>query len=137
MKIYLASKYARRDEMRALRDRLQAEAPHLTVNSRWLDWHTWDMPYEPYESVEEKASLEDLEDIANCEIVIHHTEAPGEYTTGGRHVEFGAAYIMGKLNVIVGPKENVFHSLPGVIQLDNDDQLIEAAKCWEQKVGKA
>ena len=49
-------------------------------------------------------------------MLIAFSEEPraGGASRGGRHVEFGLALAWGKGVVVVGPRENVFHTLPQV-----------------------
>ncbi len=123
--------------MKALRDRIHQATPFAKVVSRWIDGHSNDSPfYDPEDDRMEHYAIEDLEDVANADVVIHCTETPESsphYLSGGRHVEFGAAYIMGKLNILLGPKEHVFHSLPGVLCLNNEQQLFDALERWDDR----
>ncbi len=48
------------------------------------------------------------------------------YSRGGRHVEAGYALAKGKYLVLVGPRENVFYSLPHWHVLPDVDALIES-----------
>jgi hypothetical protein len=69
---------------------------------------------------------DDIEDIEACDVFVAFTAPPPQSGRGGRHVETGYAYALhrdrqfwdgeaGDLTtplVIVGPAENIFHSLP-------------------------
>lgn len=110
MKIYIASRYSRRDEMREVARSLKKF--NVEVTSRWLyedkplDTHMGDDSDEFYV---ETARI-DLEDIDSASIVIFFSEDPRIGTPrGGRHVEFGYALARGKRIYVIGPKENVFH----------------------------
>jgi len=117
-KIYLAARYSRNDEMRGVRDVLQALGHEVT--SRWIDQHGGNL-LESF--VAEKLNAQpdecakyarvDLEDLEAADTVISFTSAGGG-GKGGRHVEFGLALGLGKRLVIVGPRENVFHTLPAI-----------------------
>ena len=118
MKIYLAARYSRNAEMRGVRDVLEAFGHEVT--SRWIDQHGGNL----LESiVAEKLNadpegcahyaLVDLEDLQAADVVISFTSAGGG-GKGGRHIEFGLALGLGKHVVIVGPRENVFHTLPNI-----------------------
>lgn len=115
MKIYLAARYSRRDSMRLLRDEL-VRMGH-TVTSRWLETEWANRPDQssaaPPEYREKYAEI-DMEDVKAADCVINFTEAPGDSSLGGRHVEFGLAVAWGKRLVVVGHRENLFHHLPGV-----------------------
>jgi hypothetical protein len=119
MNIYLASRYSRNDEMKGIRDVLQALGHKIT--SRWIDCHP-DVVGDFTESFdsemlntnpEQCAPLgqHDLDDIDKADTVISFTGFGGK---GGRHVEFGYALAKGKKLFIVGPRENVFHTLQQV-----------------------
>jgi hypothetical protein len=61
------------------------------------------------------AELEDVDTIhTNAEAVADRVAAIAGRNRGGRHVEYGMALASKKYVVIVGPAENVFHSLPQV-----------------------
>src|SRR5713226_6452736 len=112
MRIYIAARYSRRAEMAAQAGILRAAGHEVT--SRWLVEHNveWTGGHDPQW---EEISLGDIEDIDSAEVVISFTHPRGTPVTGGgRHVEFGYAYAKGKKLIIVGPRENVFHHLPGV-----------------------
>lgn len=117
MKIYLAARYSRRDQMREL----AAELRRLghTVTSRWLGG-THELGPEG-RSVEAETRLraefarEDLDDVLAADCVVSVTEAPdAKPSRGGRHVEFGVGLALGKRLVVIGHRENVFHTLPQV-----------------------
>lgn len=129
MRIYLAARYSRREELLGYRTDLEA-AGHL-VTSRWLAGaHQWDplaagiespetaMETIPIEAV--RFATDDVEDVAAAELLIAFTERPRANlaSRGGRHVELGLALAWGKPVVIVGPRENVFCTLPGIIHHD-------------------
>lgn len=88
------------------------------MTSHWIDG-SHEGP--PAMSVTERGRLaeEDWADMAKADIVISFTELPHSEALnagrGGRHVEFGAALALGKLCVVVGHRENVFHCLLDVV----------------------
>lgn len=60
----------------------------------------------------------DEADVRRSDVFVLFSEkrdASEDRGRGGRHVEFGMAYAMGKRIIVVGERENVFHSLPGVV----------------------
>lgn len=115
MKVYLCSRYSRRDEMRLVRTLLQ-EAGH-EVTSRWLDtdWERTDggSSAAPADYRDMYAQI-DMDDVRSADAIITFTEAPGVGGRGGRHVEFGMAAAWDKRLFVVGHRENIFHHLPGV-----------------------
>ncbi len=130
MKIYLAAQYERHDEMRGVRDVLQALGHQVT--SRWIDQHGGDaleaatadqLDKEPEKCA--KFALADIEDLEAADTVMSFTR-PGGGGRGGRHVEFGYAIRGGKRLVLVGPREHVFHTLPQVEHYPDWPHLVMA-----------
>jgi hypothetical protein len=120
MKIYLAARYSRRQELCLYRAELQA-MDHA-VTSRWLNGNH-QVPDDGMgelttfsKSERERFASEDWEDLMAAETCISFTEKPREMNSsrGGRHVEFGAAMAAGKRIIVIGFRENVFHCLPQV-----------------------
>lgn len=129
MKAYLASQYARRDELRTYA-KLLADVG-IEVTSRWLEE---DAPLKSQmgdhttEFYQYTANI-DLEDIDAAEAIIFFSEDPlVGIPRGGRHFEDGYAYGTGKLMYTIGPKENVFHYLPF---RQHFDSLADFIKHWE------
>lgn len=134
MWVYLAGRYSRREELVRVADDLQSAGHYVT--SRWLHGghqiSDEGLNAERDEELRTRFAVEDWEDLESADALIAFTEAPRSSTTrGGRHVEFGAALAMGKLCLIVGPRENVFYGLPQVIQCANADEAI--LKCTEAR----
>jgi len=107
MRIYLASRYSRREELRDYRRRLQEAG--FDVQARWLNGeHQMDNA----DTIEAFAN-DDWEDVNAAECVVNFTEPPRSGANrGGRHVEFGIALARGVRVVVVGHRENIFHWLP-------------------------
>lgn len=118
-KVYLAARYSRHPEMRGYRDDLEAMGHKVTA--RWIDCHTdvvgdftSSFTQEFLNANPEKCGplgQHDIDDLDAAEWVISFT---GGGLKGGRHVEFGYALATGKRLVVVGPRENVFHTLASV-----------------------
>ncbi len=128
--IFLSSRYSRRDEMREWRTKLQELG--FEVNCRWLDTE-WEETQRvtsaaPPEYREEFAH-KDAEDVANCDCLIAFTEAPdsGGNNRGGRHVEYGMALALGKVVVVIGYRENIFHHAKGVIFFNTTSSVVDVA----------
>lgn len=121
-KVFLSSRFSRKGELLHLRTLLQLNG--FEVCSRWLDteWNQTERENEVYSSAAPPDRLEeysqiDRDDVVNCDVFIGFTESPRSQTRGGRHVEFGIAVALKKKLIMVGPRENIFHSLPEVIML--------------------
>lgn len=129
MRIFLSSRYSRREEMRSV----AAELHRLghTVTSRWI--HTdWQPPEGESQSshappeLREEYALKDRDDLLAADCCIAFTEGPGGGGRGGRHVEFGMAAARGKRLIVVGHRENIFHHLPGVEFFKDRQRLMNA-----------
>ena len=126
MKVYLAARYDRREEMKEHRKALNAAG--ITVTSRWLDedepldadmWNKEDSWYI-------HTSIVDLQDIEDANAVIFFSENPlVGIKRGGRHVEMGYALGREIPVVVIGGKENVFHYLPIVYHKNSLEQFIQ------------
>lgn len=127
MKIYLASRYSRREELCAYREQIQSLGHEVT--SRWLNGsHQISDSGQPIgdqgeqlvegddgSSSEQAAALrqqfamEDLRDVHRCDLLIAFTEPPrSSASRGGRHVELGMALGLSRRVWIVGYRENIF-----------------------------
>lgn len=116
MKVYLASRFSRIEELRGYKAELEAEG--VTVTSRWLlGGHEWVGTDDDDIPVSELArfAAEDLEDLEAADVLVCFTEPPRSGPArGGRHVEFGWALAQGKPIIVCGYRENVFYCLPAV-----------------------
>lgn len=127
MKIYLASRYSRREEMVAASTQLRALGHVIT--SRWiLGDHQIDDAGLSLEAAEEERTrfaMEDAADLIEADCVISFTEAPRSTSSrGGRHVEFGMALGLKKHCIVIGPRENVFHCLPQVAIFESFEKFL-------------
>ena len=141
LRIYLAARYSRREELCHYRDELRKMGHD--VQARWLDGeHQIDNAGTPIgedgeaivegtlrsgerlsqteqsaraEALRQRFAKDDYEDVQAADVVISFTEAPrSSANRGGRHVEYGIALAMGKRVMVVGHRENIFHWLPTV-----------------------
>ena len=120
MKLYLASRYARRDELARYAEELKRGGHEIV--STWLTQSRGDSDLVArVESERESTPVEarvfadaDEHDVLRCDALVAFSEAP--YSTvplaerGMRHVEFGLARAWGKRLVVVGPRENIGHT---------------------------
>ena|SRR5690348_4680388 len=120
MKVYLASRFSRKEEMAKKVEELHDL--NIEVTSRWL-----------FENAPGNAKLKDyddayllntatvdIEDIEKADTFVLFSESPDEaFVRGGRHWETGYAYARNKRIIIVGPKENIFHYFPECTVVDN------------------
>ena len=134
MKIYLAARYSRIDELNVYKQQLEAKG--YTVTSRWLLGGHQAEEVETQQNIDGTGDYpnvgglfaqEDLADLRAADLVISFTERPrSNHSRGGRHVEFGLALAWGKRLIIVGPRENVFYCLPEVVQYSTWPDLLLA-----------
>jgi hypothetical protein len=116
MRLYLAARYHRREELGALA-RSIAELGHQ-VTSRWLNGFGQD---------DADSALYDLTDVVVADALVLFTEKSARLRAqgGGRHVEFGYALYANKALFLVGPRENIFHQLPQVRRFADADELLD------------
>ncbi len=132
MKVYLAARYSRREELCGYRARLE-EMGH-EVTSRWLHGQHQALDEELVTRPELAGRLaaDDVEDIEDCQMLVAFTEVPrAGPTRGGRHVEFGIALQLRPViaAVVVGPVENVFHMLAAV-RFETAEEWLKAMERW-------
>jgi hypothetical protein len=114
-KLYLAGRYQTKDILADIAEALRNKGHHVT--SSWLNQIDTNM---------EEAATRDMQDVREADYLVSFTEkSEVGYNTGGRHAEFGAAWVWGKKLLLVGPRENIFHHLPGVVQLNSVVELLE------------
>ena len=147
-KVYLCAACARRLEMRAIRDRIQALG-HKVVSS-WID----DTDEEGRASlaafsageaggregmdaraIVRKAIRRDLDEILRCDVLVAFSEPPGSpHVSGGRFVEQGFALGLASLQnvtgregprlIVVGDCENIFQFHSGFVRMVDVENLI-------------
>ena len=129
MDIYIAGRYSRRDEFRAVAETLRDHG-HV-VTSRWLDENEpldAKMGDNTPEFYQETATI-DLQDIKRSDIVLFFAEDPAiGIPRGGRLVEMGYALALDKTVEIIGSAENVFHLLPGLMHYPTFEVWLETKK---------
>lgn len=120
-KIYLAGSYLRRAELfERAKDLVQAGH---TVTSRWLKGNA---------DIDTQDQVDmDLVDLLASDTVLSFVEPQGNYTTGGRHVEFGYALALNHTGderrlMLVGWPENIFHHDQDVEQFPSFEAALEA-----------
>ena len=125
LKIFLSARYGRKEEIRGYAEELAAQGHAVT--SSWQRCQDEDEADDDNLSFIQarRLALLDLKQIAQADVFIAFTEEPeSPYGRGGRHVEFGfAMYRQGegllKAVIAVGPRENIFHALPEVHQINS------------------
>jgi nucleoside 2-deoxyribosyltransferase len=118
VRIYLASRFDRQDELRGYARQLRA-AGHV-VTARWLKEES-DVVLAPTGWTNDPSQLvtfakNDLADIDDSDMMVVFTHEG--LARGGMHVEFGYALALNKRLVVVGPRQTLFHYLPRVTQFE-------------------
>ena len=104
MKIYIAARYARAEEMRGIADQLTADGHQII--STWIDGEHNEGP---------EAAAIDLAEIRYSDVVLCFTDPCGSKNSGGgRWFECGYALAIGKRVIFIGDREIVFCHLPEV-----------------------
>ena len=127
MKIYLCGRYSRREQLCSVCEELQ-RLGHV-VTSRWLDTEWASRPDQSSAAppeYREKYAVIDMDDVRAADAIVCFTEAPGDGSRGGRHVEYGMAIAWNKRLIIVGPLENLFYHLPNVECHANQWDMVRA-----------
>ena len=143
-KIYISSTYARKHEAEDLAARIHALGQNIyeVVST----WHT--SPPTADDGISDGLSFDDqkkfakvdLEEVESCDLLIALTEGKASpYSGGGRHVEFGYALALGKDTWVIGPTENIFHTLSdcrlpanGMDPVQGTDECL--ADLWDRHV---
>ena len=130
MRVYLASRHSRREEL--CHYRVDIENAGHVVTSRWLNGN---YP-ETEEAERQRCALDDYEDVCAAEVLIAFTEPPRSTSSrGGRHCEMGIALGRGLGVWIVGPAEHVFCCLPQVSHYETWESafayLVGEDEAWE------
>lgn len=124
MKIYLAARYDRKEEVAKMAVWLASLGFEMTCT--WVKRET--SLYDDVMGTEEGTlnALLDVEDVGRSDILVLLAEEPGNGSSrGGRHVEFGMAVALGLQLVVLGAKENIFHCLPYVKVVADRDALLD------------
>lgn len=116
MRVYLASQYARREELKSYADQLQSIG--IDSTARWLNENADLNGKMSNHTLLENAEIaqRDIEDVDKAEAVLLFTNgSETKIVRGAHHFELGYAYGRGKKVFTVGPRDNVFHYLPCVV----------------------
>jgi hypothetical protein len=139
MRVYIAARYGKRRWVNRVICPVVSAYNNHVVTSSWLD--------NPFESIKGDhvygilAAVDNINQIDSSDLLVLVSEKfyldtdpnyqPDEIEDGeghnglggGRHFEAGYAYAKGKPVIILGPKEGVFHHLPGTFQVNNLNEL--------------
>jgi hypothetical protein len=113
MKIYIAARFEKREEIRELHRMLEARGHEISG-----DWttHRPIKPYEAHPELAEQYAVEDIDGVKKSDVFILLTDEAGT----GMYVELGAALFSNsktgkpKIYVVGGSLTSVFHFHPAV-----------------------
>ena len=130
VRVYLAAKFDRRDEMRAVADTLHT-CGHDVV-SRWLNAEKDDS--ESDDAAQTLWAIVNIADVLRCDVLVFFSERAGSpgAARGGRQVDLGAALAAGKKVIVVGPVEHVYHRHPRVTVVRNLTELVVALRVYAE-----
>lgn len=116
-RIYIATSFPRQKEANDLALSLVRDDTIIVST-----WHEKDDKYADTPDQWKHRVLRDYKEVDSATILICLTG--DERSHGGRHTEFGMALIKGISIVIIGPREQIFHYHPRVLQYDSVDQFM-------------
>ncbi len=129
MRVYLAARYDRRNELREYREQLQSNG--VIVTSKWLNETSpldGKLSNEKEEFYVHTANV-DLQDIDAADALVFFSEDPlVGVPRGGRHFEMGYAHAKEKPVYVIGVHENVFHYRDRVYHYDTFEKFLKAVK---------
>ena len=113
MRVYLTSRYDRKQELRQLAEQLRAEA--IEVVSAW---HDIDSPSsDGFAGMDEQRlawlAMLELQQLVQTSVLVLFLDA-GRCKRGDPHLETGVALALGKRLLLIGKPEMKFHCLPDV-----------------------
>lgn len=127
MKVYIASQYPRRSEMREVARLLRSH--NIEVTSRWLQEKA-DLTSQLHDATDDenlRAALTDREDIDRADAVMLFAEDPLiGLPRGTHHHEFGYGMGKGKRLILIDGPENIFHYLPEVVHYKTVFDFLDA-----------
>lgn len=123
MKIYLASQWVNRHELRRFKGGLIYHGHYVT--SRWIDREERPDDFTQEANRAREIANEDLYDLEAADTLLLYAENnPNTRNRGGLYVEFGIAMALGKRLFIIGPRTNVFTYLPEVQVWDSFNDFL-------------
>lgn len=115
MKVYIAARYSRKDEVARIAAILFGHGIYVT--STWhLESHDGGVQLaEVHDETLHAYAERDLAEIREADTLLFMAESDQTWNRrGGRHVEFGYALALNRNIAVVGPRENIFHYIPTV-----------------------
>ncbi len=127
MKIYLASGFHHRHELRWAAQKLTARGHDVVSSWIWIDERP-ERGASSYEEFARNIAEHNLQDLLKADAIIVDAHGIREGNHGGVHTELGFALGAGLALYLVGPRENTFHWLPRIMQFPNWEFLFEQGR---------
>jgi predicted metal-dependent HD superfamily phosphohydrolase len=128
MKVYLAARFDRKDEMKALS--LLLNELGIECTSRWLDEKTAPKGKKNYERFITNTAQIDADDVYAADTLIRFsddlstTKVPSRWCTSSRFEETGMAYAWGKKIIIVGGHQSLFDRFQNRVHVQGTAELL-------------
>jgi hypothetical protein len=134
MKVYVASSFSRKDDVRAMIALLRAEGHEITYD--WTDEDASGLEGDALHAALRAGAERDLKGVlaADALVVLHDDRGRGMAT------EFGVALAARKVLVVVGAgvtageMRNVFYYLPGVVHVDTPNEAAAIVAAFERVI---
>src|SRR5208282_3046625 len=132
MKCYLAARFDRKEEMKALS--ILIVKLGIKVTSRWLDEASMPESKRAQNRFLTDTAQMDAEDVRAADTLIRFSDdltpltVPSRWCTASRMEETGMAHAWGKHIIIVGGQQSLFDRFSSRVQLKDTDALLEYLK---------
>lgn len=118
MRLYIAIGWGNLDYGKELARYFEQEGFEITSHYVAEDYEEAQVP-------DHEQAARDLQEIILADALIKVTGTGiAASTTGGRHTEFGIGMGLGKILMVLGDAENIFHALPGVHRVETPEQAV-------------
>ena len=140
--IYLSAPYPRRNELIRYTEELKAQGHRITSNWVYGDedlvplehrqlWTTDIGTDDDVDPHAQPIAIQDYEELKQANTLIFFSQKPSNPAPrGSRHVEFGMAYSLGLQIFVIGPRENLFHTMPEIRHWDSWEQFQATGPCF-------
>jgi len=126
-RIYLAACFEQQAEVRD--KAIELEKLGFICTSSWR-FEDGNIP--PTSAHLDKCAKQDLTDLRNANYFVCLTSQASQ--RGGKHVEFGYALALDIPCLLVGRRENIFHSLTRVDFVETWNEALDLLLSWQEKV---
>ena len=126
-KVYLAARFDRKEEMKALS--LLLVELGLVCTSRWLDEKPLPKGKKAQDRFLKNTAQMDADDVYACDTFIRFSDdlstakVPSRWCTASRMEETGMAHVWGKKIIIVGGKQSLFDRFPQRVHVEDVAEL--------------